>query len=272
MDSKGKPVETKKSDVGGMGQSDTTTNTGITLSAIVSNLVSILNGISLLVKKLTTPDDVLVNYPQAVVTIATPTRPDSPDIIANSTVVPPITGYDRIAIYYDRHRMANSIWVTNDGGDTLYVISSHNGINWCGESEIFPGESREFTAVYELRVRSPRACTMYRVTQYKPEPILSANLCAFTAQVINAPMAGALLPSITVPLGMTLVVRANVLNNGQVFLANSIANATNGAIPGNRNTLNAGDVVRLSITNANLVAVAGSAANQNVDILVEQRT
>jgi hypothetical protein len=238
----------------------------------IENINILLEGILRLVKKLTTPDDVLVNYPQTTITIATPTRPDSPDILANNTAVPPLPGYDPISIYYDRHRIANSIWLTNDGGDTLYAISSHNGINWSGESEVFPGESREFTDVFELRVRSPRACTMYRVTQYKPEGLLTANLCAFTAQVVNAPVLGVLLPTIPIPLGMSLVIRAHVLNNGQVFVANSIANAINIAIPGFRNTLNSGEVVRLYITNANLVAVAGSAASQNVDILVEQRT
>jgi len=232
----------------------------------------IAEGIALLIKKLTTPNDVLVNYPQANILVATPARPASPEVIANPNVIPAITGYDRVPIYYDRHRIANSAWVTNDGGDTLFVITTNDAINWSGESQIFPGESRQFLEVYELRVRSPKTCTLYRVTEYKPEGILPANLCDFTAQVVNAPVLGALLPDIVVPAGYALVIRANVLNNGQVFIANSIANATNVAIPGNRNTLNAGDAVRLFITNANLVAVAGSAAAQNVDILVEQRT
>lgn len=242
--------------------------TGI-FSGIASSLSKIAEGISRLVKKSTTPEDVLVNYPQTTVTIATPARPDCPEIIANAALG--IVGYDRVAVYYDRHRIANRVWVTNDGGDTLFVITTHNSINWSGESQVFPGEFREYSDVYELRVRSPSACTMYRVTEYEPNGILPANLCAFTTQVVNAPAVGALLPNIVVPIGMTLVVRANVLNNGQVFLANSIANATNAAVPGNRITLNAGDAVRLYITNAILVAVAGSAAGQNVDILVEQR-
>lgn len=99
---------------------------------------------------------------------------------------------------------------------------------------------------------------------------ISTNRTSFTAQVVNAPVAGAQLPSITVPDGFSLMIRANILNTGQVYVAISQANATNAAIPGNRNTLNAGDTLRLYVTNANLVYVAGSAASQNVDLLVEQ--
>lgn len=98
------------------------------------------------------------------------------------------------------------------------------------------------------------------------------NRVLFTARVVNAPLAGTLLPDITVPNGFTLIVRAHINNavGQQVFIADSIANAIAGGVPGNRNTLDPGDVARLYVTNANLIAVASTTGTGNVDILVEQ--
>lgn len=97
-----------------------------------------------------------------------------------------------------------------------------------------------------------------------------SNRLAFTAQVINAPTTGTFLPNIPIPNGFALVVRATIGNTGLIYIANSVANATYSSIPGNRVTLNAGDVAKLFISNANLVAVAASAAGNSLDIIVEQ--
>jgi hypothetical protein len=96
------------------------------------------------------------------------------------------------------------------------------------------------------------------------------NRSSFLAEVVNAPTTGAQLPNIPIPNGFAISVRAHVDNQGQVFVANSIVNATTSGVPGNRITLNAGDVVKLFLTNANIIFVAGSDSDQNVDILVEQ--
>ena len=96
------------------------------------------------------------------------------------------------------------------------------------------------------------------------------NRSSFTAQVINAPVLGTMLPNIPIPDSFALVLRATIGNTGQVFVANSTTNATSSAIPGNRNTLNAGDAIKLYVTNANIIAIAGSATGNNVDLLVEQ--
>lgn len=104
-----------------------------------------------------------------------------------------------------------------------------------------------------------------------PQPVqIIPNRSSFTARVVNAPTAGAFLPDITIPDGFYLVLRATIGNIGQVYIADSIPNATSSAIPGNRNTLNAGDVVKLYVSNANIVAIAGSVSGITVDILVEQ--
>ena len=93
------------------------------------------------------------------------------------------------------------------------------------------------------------------------------NRTSFLAEVVSAPTTGAQLPNIPIPNGFALSVRAHVDNQGQVFVANSFINVTT---PGNRITLNAGDVIKLFLTNANIVFVAGSDSTENVDILVEQ--
>ena len=97
------------------------------------------------------------------------------------------------------------------------------------------------------------------------------NRSSFLAEEVSAPTTGAQLPNIPIPNGFALSVRAHVDNDsGQVFVANSIINATTPGVPGNRITLNAGDVIKLFLTNANIIFVAGSDSDLNVDILVEQ--
>lgn len=104
-----------------------------------------------------------------------------------------------------------------------------------------------------------------------PQPSqIVPNRSSFTARIINAPVAGILLPNISIPDSFALVIRATISNTGQVFIADSIANATSSTIPGNRITLSAGDAIKLFMTNANIIAVASSATGNNIDILVEQ--
>ncbi len=96
------------------------------------------------------------------------------------------------------------------------------------------------------------------------------NRSSFTAQTVSAPTTGAQLPNIPIPDGFAISVRANVDNTGEVFIANSLTNATTPGFPGNRVTLKAGDSLKIFLTNANIIFVAGSTTGQNVDIVVEQ--
>lgn len=102
------------------------------------------------------------------------------------------------------------------------------------------------------------------------QSLSTPNRSSFTARIVSAPITGASLPDIPIPDNFSLIVRATVGNIGQVYIANSVANAISSAIPGNRNTLSAGDAAKLYVSNANLVAVAGSTSGNTVDILVEQ--
>jgi len=97
---------------------------------------------------------------------------------------------------------------------------------------------------------------------------LTANKDSFTAQsfTIASANTNTQVPvSITVPNGFALVIRAHVDNTGKVYISRT--DATNAA---SRNTLNAGDTVRLFITNSNLVYAAVSVAGERIDLLVEQ--
>ncbi len=236
------------------------------------------------------PSGIYYNTPQTVITNPTPNPSAGQNLDPDGVTAAGTPNYQVEQVHNTLHRNAPKIGVINDGSRILYVISTQDAQTWSNEAPILPGEARFFFNVWSLALRSETAGVLatgqggiYRATEYDfwlsysgaGTATPNTNRNAFTARVVNAPVLGAILPNIVVPNGYTLVVRANILNAGQVFIANNsagtgIADATNAAIPGNRNTLNAGDAVRLFITNANLVAVAGSGAGQNVDILVEQ--
>ena len=98
-----------------------------------------------------------------------------------------------------------------------------------------------------------------------------ANMPSFIAQIISAPVEGIRLPNIAIPDGFSLSIRSNIRNTGDIFIANSLENVIDEEVPGNRNTLDIGDTIKLFIANAKLVFIAGSESGQNVDILVEQQ-
>jgi len=213
--------------------------------------------------------------------------PPPPCTIGDNTVTwecIPADGYQVEGIYTQLQRISPRVTVINDGTSTIYAITTFDGSNWSQESPILTGEARTLFNVWELRLRSPTAGNLtlgtggiYRVTEYDFWLAYSSlvNKATLDARVVNAPVLGALLSTqlggrIDVPNGYALALRATVGNAGQVYIGNSIANAINAAIPGNRITLNAGDSARLYIKNTDSVAIAGSVALQNLDILVEQ--
>lgn len=216
------------------------------------------------------PHDALINQPRRTLTIATPTRPDSPNIIADAANG--ITGYDRVLVFFDGQRISSKVWLVNDGPGTLFAIASYNLIKWSGESEILLGETRAFTGIYELRVRSPDATTRYRVTEYEPQIATNPNQPSFVARSVTPAAINTdtlldtlLGAAITVPDGFTLVIRANPQNAGQVFISR-----TDATVVIDRNTLNAGDTAKLSVVNTSVIHVAISNLNDRIDVLVEQ--
>ncbi len=213
---------------------------------------------------------------QTAVTVATATKPESPDTIAGTT------GYDRIKVAETLNRISPKISVINDGNVNLYVIISTDGETWSAdENPILVGEAREFFNVYELRIRSPTAGDLttlqggiYRITEYQYSLAYTStttfnrtSLLIQSLQNIALTAVGQQLPNIVVPNGFSLVVRATQGNTGSVYIATTAA-ALNVATT--RNTLSAGDAVELYITNANIVYVGASVINQNVDLVVEQ--
>lgn len=234
----------------------------------------------------TSPKKSIFDYNTGTKTITVAT----PNPAAGTTLSPDNSGYQSEFVYDSLmpHRKAPRITVINDGTDTItdktiFVISTSNGSEWTAETPILIGEARAFYDVWELKLRSPTAGVSYRVTEWdiwlpysRAIAPATVNLNSFTAQNVAVPFpAGGLLPSIPVPNGFALVVRANVNNTNQIFLAgpspggNAVANV---GVAATRITLNAGDAVRLFISNANLVAVLDSVAAgvDTVDILVEQ--
>lgn len=221
---------------------------------------------------------------QLLISIATPTKPPSIDSIADASTG--ITGYDKQDIFAVLQRKTQHLHIINDGPDTVYVIFTTDGKTWTDEIIIPFGEARTIWDVYEVRIRSPTLNNKYRMTEYDfwltytttvvnvnvPQSPF-ANKPNFIARILNAPFGGNTLPVIAVPDGFALVVRANVDNpgNSRVFVGRNVADvAPPRIVPGNFNTLAPGDDVRLFVTNASLVAVAGLLGTENVDITVEQ--
>jgi len=122
-------------------------------------------------------------------------------------------GYQAHTIYETLKRMAPGITIINDGNNTIFVISTSEGERWTPENPIFPGESRTFDNVYELRLRSPTVGDVtnftggvYRITEYKVilantglKPLVldysrivaiigSANLMTIVAALFGLPM------------------------------------------------------------------------------------
>lgn len=96
------------------------------------------------------------------------------------------------------------------------------------------------------------------------------NFTTFTAQVVTVAAAGTpvQLPSIVIPEGATLSVRARVDNNNKkILLADTSANT---GIANNRLTLRAGEGVELRVQNANAVWIDASNNGAQVELLIEQ--
>jgi hypothetical protein len=100
-----------------------------------------------------------------------------------------------------------------------------------------------------------------------PISVTTKNRSAFTTQNVTVGLVDQILPSIVIPDGFSLIIRSNPFNTGNARIYVSSSNAT---VVGSRNTLAAGDDVRLYVTNANLVHVAASIVGQTVDLVVEQ--
>lgn len=242
------------------------------------------------------PEVQYYNTPLTAIQVATPVQPNSPDTFSN--IITGVPGYQSEGIYNALQRISPKITVINDGSDSLFVITTPDSTNWSTEAAILMGEARTFFNVWELRLRSPAAGDVtkltggiYRVTEFDFWLAYSTNpnRSQFTARSVTTPIAPAagstistlLGATLQIPNGFALVVRSNVYNAAlsSVFVAGSIpagvpANppvdaVTNVGVAGSRNTLAPGDSIKLYVRNTDAVAVLGSAALL-VDILVEQ--
>jgi hypothetical protein len=76
--------------------------------------------------------------------------------------------YNKERIYQILERYSDIINVINDDKiEPLFIIVSHEGkTTFSKESVIFPGESKTYFNVYELRFRSAKKGHQYRVTEY----------------------------------------------------------------------------------------------------------
>ena len=100
-----------------------------------------------------------INYFDRHFTIPVATASDPNDFASSS--------YQTVQIKEELERYADIIQVVNDGSDTLYVIISHGGsTNYSKEEFLYPGETKLYYYVYEMKFRSPTISLPYRVTEY----------------------------------------------------------------------------------------------------------
>lgn len=78
----------------------------------------------------------------------------------------------RVEIFTELERYSDTIYVANDGTNTLFAVISHGGkTSFSKEEPIYPGEVKCFHWVYEMRFRSPTINLPYRVSEYCLEKI-----------------------------------------------------------------------------------------------------
>ena len=83
---------------------------------------------------------------------------------------------------------------------------------------------------------------------------------------VDVPGTAVQLPSVVIPPGFDLVIRAFLSNTDNVYVGNTVANAT---LATKRITLAAGEAVRLKISNTSLVWVDAAVASEGIEFFVE---
>jgi hypothetical protein len=190
------------------------------------------------------------------------------------------------------------MWFVNDGlvpaggitGNDVFVITSSDGKSFSPEFRIAFGEVRIIDDIYEIRFRCPAAGNYVRASEREIIPpyiqsiVVSGGSVATTAnrptfvshtilnvQDVTVAPFGEQLSAVPVPIpdGFSIVVRASVNNidGSAIYVADSLLNVQT---PVNRIALSPGDSVKLYITDASNIWVAGSDANEDVEWIVEQ--
>lgn len=126
------------------------------LNRMLADLDEIKNNIEILASR-QEPFERYYDTPKTAIAVATPVQPSNPDILSDPNAIPPNTGYQAERVYATLNRRAPRLSVLNDGTDTLFVITTSDGVTWSSEDTILTGEGRAFYDVFELRLRSPTA-------------------------------------------------------------------------------------------------------------------
>lgn len=214
------------------------------------------------------------------VSTSTPNKPESSDTIAPNG--PGGTGYDRIEVFNVIQRNARDISFINNGSQTIFVLVSHNGVNFgTQEIQVLQGEIKHFFNVYELRIRCPVIGNLADVSSSEPGGIylVSEYTSQFNTNNINRPAifvtsatvlvlgAGFTTFTITGPIiNLTSVFRASVLNTDNVYFTYQGGDITN---VNQRGTLAPGDKMQLNVTQGTQVTFAGAIAGQIVELITE---
>ncbi len=140
---------------------------------------------------------------QTAIKVATPNVPDAL-AIANPNTVPPTPGYDLIHVYDNMNRRARKIYIHNQGSTDLFVRISIDGTTYKStETIIYKGAIVEFSNVYDILIRGPKAGNLsttlgkqpggiYTISEF-PSHFNTYNLnkpAIFVNSIVNVPVQG----------------------------------------------------------------------------------
>lgn len=170
---------------------------------------------------------------------ATATNPNDYDssVYANSSTDSSVgISVATVKIYEELERYSDTIYVANDGSDTLFAIISHGGsTNLSKEEPIYPGEVKCFYWVYEMRFRSPIVNLPYRVSEYCLNKI---NVGTGATTDVNISNVGGTVQT-GVDLGTVLDVNLSTRSSAAQFTPIEQANIHNTAVLATTNFLGA---------------------------------
>lgn len=131
--------------------------------------------------------------------------------------------YNRERIFEVVERNAEKLLLKNDGGDTLFIVVSHNGgVSFSKEVPVYPGEIKVYYNVYELKLRSPTVGTSYRVMEYDlssnsnevANPVMPATSTIIQGTTTGIAVAAAQIIVASTPIFVVVTVKVRSLGTG----------------------------------------------------------
>lgn len=230
-------------------------------------LIEKANDIITGLKRLERTKGICYNTGTRTITAATTAKLNQPS--------PPAANYpNREEIWNKLGRVAH-IWVHNIGPGNIYVIATDDGQSWAPNETLLERYAYcRFRDSYNLALRADKANTRYRAMECEYNFEVGRTLGGINKPTIivddkdvTAAGTAELLPSITIPDGFTLVIKAKPTNVGNIYVGESKAKAEAHVF-----TLQSNEPVDYGIEDANAIWIDADNNNEGVELTVEQES